>query len=116
MTHLICLVLGGIGLISMNWIVNPSMIAVAMAAVGVAWASILSMPYAILAGSLPADRMGYYMGVFNFFIVIPQIVAATILGYCTLHFFSGNTMNTITLGGVSMVFAGILSLWVKDDE
>jgi maltose/moltooligosaccharide transporter len=116
MTHLICLVLGGIGLISMNWIENPSMIALAMAAVGVAWASILSMPYAILAGSLPADRMGYFMGVFNFFIVIPQIVAATILGYCTLHFFAGNTMNTIVLGGCSMVFAGILSLWVKDDE
>ncbi|MEN9348235.1 MAG: hypothetical protein RLZZ77_1746 [Bacteroidota bacterium] len=115
-THLISLVTGGIGLISIKYIHDPNMLAVAMAAVGIAWASILSMPYAILAGSLPADRMGYYMGVFNFFIVIPQIVAATILGYCTIHWFAGNTMNTIVLGGASMVLAGVLSLWVKDDE
>jgi maltose/moltooligosaccharide transporter len=60
--------------------------------------------------------MGYFMGVFNFFIVIPQIVAATILGYLTLHFFGGNTMSTLALGGGTMIFAGLLTLWVKDDE
>lgn len=114
--HLLCLVMGGIGLISMNFIRDPKMIAVAMGFMGVAWASILSMPYAILAGALPADRMGYFMGVFNFFIVIPQIVAATILGWLTLHVFAGNTMSIIALGGCTMIFAGILTLRVNDDD
>lgn len=89
---------------------------VSMAMVDIAWASILSMPYAILAGSLPANRMGYYMGVFNFFIVIPQIVAATILGYFTMHLFEGNTLNTLAMGGASMMLAGLLTLWVKDND
>jgi maltose/moltooligosaccharide transporter len=74
------------------------------------------MPYAILAGSLPANKMGYYMGVFNFFIVIPQIVAATILGFFTMKVFGANTLYTIVLGGASMVFAGLLTLWVKDTD
>jgi maltose/moltooligosaccharide transporter len=115
-THLLCLLVGGLGLLSLEFISNPDMIMVSMAMVGVAWASILSMPYAILAGSLPANKMGYYMGVFNFFIVIPQIVAATILGFCTMYFFQGNTLHTIALGGASMVLAGLLTLWVRDDD
>jgi maltose/moltooligosaccharide transporter len=115
-THMICLLIGGIGLLSIGFIHDPAMLAVAMGMVGIAWASILSMPYAMLAGALPANRMGYFMGVFNFFIVIPQIVAATILGYLTLHFFGGNTMSTLALGGATMIFAGLLTLWVKDDE
>ncbi|MDQ2792796.1 MAG: MFS transporter [Bacteroidota bacterium] len=115
-THMLCLIIGGLGLLSLQVISNPNLIIVSMAMVGIAWASILSMPYAILAGSLPANRMGYYMGVFNFFIVIPQIVAATILGYCTMHFFHGNTLSTISLGGVSMVLAGLLTLRVDDTD
>lgn len=115
-THMICLLIGGIGLVSIKFITDPMYIAFSMGLVGIAWASILSMPYAILAGSLPSDRMGYFMGVFNFFIVIPQIVAASILGYLTLHLFGGNTLSTIVLGGVSMIFAGILTLFVKDDD
>jgi maltose/moltooligosaccharide transporter len=115
-THLICLIIGGIGLMSISWFSNPTFIAVSMAMVGIAWASILSMPYAILSGSLPANKMGYYMGVFNFFIVIPQIVAATILGFFTMKLFNANTLSTIVLGGFSMVIAGFLTLWVKDDE
>ncbi|OGX87339.1 hypothetical protein BEN47_11040 [Hymenobacter lapidarius] len=115
-THMLCLLIGGLGLLSLQLITNPDFIIVSMAMVGIAWASILSMPYAILAGSLPANRMGYYMGVFNFFIVIPQIVAATILGYCTMHFFQGNTLHTIALGGASMVLAGLLTLRVKDAD
>jgi maltose/moltooligosaccharide transporter len=116
MTHLICLVIGGVGLMSISWITNPIYIAVSMGMVGIAWASILSMPYAILSGCLPANKMGYYMGVFNFFIVIPQIVAATILGFFTMKIFNANTLNTIVLGGASMIIAGILTLWVKDDD
>jgi maltose/moltooligosaccharide transporter len=115
-THTICLVIGGLGLLSLGFISNPKMIAVCMGMVGIAWASILSMPYAMLAGALPADRMGYFMGVFNFFIVIPQIVAATILGYLVFHVFAGNTMSILALGGGTMIFAGILTLWVKDED
>ncbi|GAA4351936.1 hypothetical protein GCM10023185_11060 [Hymenobacter saemangeumensis] len=115
-THMLCLLIGGMGLLSLEFITNPDLIVVSMGLVGIAWASILSMPYAILAGSLPANRMGYYMGVFNFFIVIPQIVAATILGFCTMHLFQGNTLHTLALGGASMVLAGLLTLWVRDDD
>jgi len=115
-THMLCLIIGGIGLVSIRFIHDPSMLAVSMGAVGIAWASILSMPYAMLAGALPADKMGYFMGVFNFFIVIPQIVAATILGYFTMHLFAGNTMNTLVLGGFFMALAGLLTLRVKDED
>jgi maltose/moltooligosaccharide transporter len=115
-THMICLLVGGIGLMSISWFTDPKWIVVSMGLVGVAWASILSMPYAILSGALPANKMGYYMGVFNFFIVIPQIVAATILGFFTMKLFHANTLSTIVLGGVSMIIGGILTLWVKDDD
>jgi maltose/moltooligosaccharide transporter len=115
-THMICLILGGIGLISIYFITNPTWIIVSMSMVGIAWASILSMPYAMLSSALPAHRMGYYMGVFNFFIVIPQIVAASILGYFTMQLFQANTLNTIVLGGASMIFAGLLTLMVKDND
>jgi maltose/moltooligosaccharide transporter len=115
-THLICLVIGGLGLLSIYFITDPKMIIVSMGMVGVAWASILSMPYAMLSNALPSNKMGYYMGVFNFFIVIPQIVAAGILGYLTIHLFHANTLNTIALGGASMILAGFLTLLVKDDD
>ncbi|MBC6612965.1 MFS transporter [Hymenobacter sp. BT507] len=115
-THMLCLLLGGIGLLSLKFIPGPDWIMLSMSLVGIAWASILSMPYAILAGSLPANKMGYYMGVFNFFIVIPQIVAATLLGFFTMHLFQGNTMSTIALGGASMILAGLLTLRVKDTD
>lgn len=115
-THMLCLIIGGLGLLSLQIVSNPDLIIVSMGMVGIAWASILSMPYAMLAGSLPANKMGYYMGVFNFFIVIPQIVAATILGFCTMQFFEGNTLHTIALGGAAMVLAGFLTLLVKDND
>ncbi len=115
-THLICLVIGGLGLVSIYFISNPTYIIVSMGMVGIAWASILSMPYAMLSNALPANKMGYYMGVFNFFIVIPQIVAAGILGFFTMKLFHANTLNTVALGGVAMIVAGLLTLLVKDDE
>jgi maltose/moltooligosaccharide transporter len=115
-THMICLIIGGIGLISIYFITNPTFIIISMAMVGIAWASILSMPYAMLSNALPANKMGYYMGLFNFFIVIPQIVAAGILGYFTIHLFNANTINTIVLGGCAMILAGLLTLFVKDEE
>lgn len=115
-THMICLLIGGLGLCSIYFIQDPTLIAVSMALVGIAWASILSMPYAILSGALPANKMGYYMGVFNFFIVIPQIVAATILGFFTMKLFGANTLNTLVLGGCSMILAGVMTLFVKDED
>ena len=112
-THLICLTLGGIGLISYYFISDPSYLLISMIGVGIAWASILSMPYALLTGSLPANKMGYYMGVFNFFIVIPQIVAASILGYILVNFFDGQPIYALVVGGCSMILSGLLTLRVE---
>ncbi len=74
------------------------------------------MPYAILAGALPPSKMGYYMGVFNFFIVIPQIVAAALLGFIVGRFFGGQAIDALLIGGVSLVLAAMLTLKVKDDD
>jgi maltose/moltooligosaccharide transporter len=115
-THMISLLLGGVGLVSMFFITDPDWLLLSMVGVGIAWASILSMPYAILSGALPAKKMGVYMGIFNFFIVIPQILAATLLGFFTKTLFDGQAIYTIMLGGGSMVLAGVLVLFVKDTK
>lgn len=113
--HLICLVIGGISLASIFLITSKELLILPMIGIGIAWASILTMPYSILAGALPADKMGYYMGVFNFFVVIPQIVSGLLLGFLTQEFFDGQTVKTIMLGGFCMILAGLLTLIVKDD-
>jgi len=112
--HMSCLVIGGLSLMSLFLIHDARMLYLPMIGVGIAWASVLTMPYAILAGALPAKRMGYYMGVFNFFIVIPQICSGLLLGYFTKHFFDGHTVQTVVLGGVCMVLAGVFTLFVQD--
>ncbi|MCB9080685.1 MAG: MFS transporter [Lewinellaceae bacterium] len=116
MTHIISLLLGAAGLVSIFFVENPQLLLVSMIGIGFAWASILSMPYAILTGSLPSDKMGYYMGVFNFFIVIPQIVAASILGFLLRHFFAGNAIYAMAIGGASFVIAAIFTLFVHDKD
>jgi len=116
MTHLITLVIGGIGLISIYFISDPNLLLVSMIGVGIAWASILSMPYAMLSSILPANKMGYYMGVFNFFIVIPQIVAAGILGFLLKSFFGNISIYALIIGGISMIIAGLLCVFVQDNE
>jgi len=115
-THMLCLTAGGLGLISIYFVHDPKMLLLSMVGVGVAWASILSVPYAMLAGALPGNKMGYYMGVFNFFIVIPQVVAGLILGFFTTHFFHGESVFTLVLGGVSMIISGLLTLRVNDAD
>ena len=115
-THMLCLTAGGLGLISIYFVHDPKMLLLSMVGVGVAWASILSVPYAMLAGALPGNKMGYYMGVFNFFIVIPQVVAGLILGFFTTHFFHGESVLTLVLGGVSMIISGLLTLRVNDTD
>jgi maltose/moltooligosaccharide transporter len=114
--HAACLVAGGLGLLSIFVITNPLFLLGSMVGVGIAWASILSMPYAILTGSLPPSKMGYYMGVFNFFIVIPQIVAAAILGFFVGRFFSGEAIYALLIGGMSLVVAAMLTLRVEDQD
>ena len=113
-THMISLILGGLGLASIYLIKDPNLLIISMLGVGVAWASILSMPYAILTGSLPANKMGTYMGIFNFFIVIPQILAASILGFFTNNLFGGETIYALVLGGALMVIAAITVIFVDD--
>lgn len=113
-THLLALCAGGVGLISIYFIGDKQMLILPMLGVGIAWASILSMPYAMLSGALPAAKMGYYMGVFNFFVVIPQIVAATILGFIIKQFFNSEPIYALIIGGVSMIFAGLLTLRVNN--
>ena len=112
-THLICLVAGGLGLISFYLFKDKYLLILSMAGIGLAWSSILSMPYSMLTAALPSNKMGVYMGIFNFFIVIPQILAATLLGFFTKHLFHGNAIYTIVLGGCLMIVAALLTLRIK---
>jgi maltose/moltooligosaccharide transporter len=112
--HMVSLACGALGLLSMSVITSPTVLLLSMVGVGVAWASILSMPYAILAGALPAERMGVYMGIFNFFIVIPQIAAAGILGVLMSHVLGNDPMRAIVLGGISLGVAALATIIVND--
>lgn len=114
--HAISLVCGGLGLASFFIIKSPELLIVSEMGIGLAWASILAMPYAILAGSLPAEKTGVYMGIFNFFIVIPQIVAAGILGFFVKNLFGGESIYALLLGGASMFLAAMLTLTVEDKD
>jgi maltose/moltooligosaccharide transporter len=114
--HVICLVCGALGLFSIYFLTDPRYLLGSMVGVGIAWASILSMPYAILTGSLPPSKLGYYMGVFNFFIVIPQIVAAALLGFIVGRFFGGQAIYALLIGGASLLVAAALMLRVRDED
>jgi maltose/moltooligosaccharide transporter len=115
-THSIALVVGGLSLASIFLIKDQYALLIPFIGIGLAWASILSMPYAILTGSLPAKKMGVYMGIFNFFIVIPQILAATILGFMTRHLFGGHAIFALVFGGASMLIAAVSVLFVTDRD
>jgi maltose/moltooligosaccharide transporter len=112
--HIICLVCGGVGLVSFLLIRDPAMLLLSMVGIGIAWASILSLPYAILSGALPSGKMGVYMGIFNFFIVIPQLTAASILGAVVRDVFGGEAIYALALGGLSMGLAAIATIFVED--
>lgn len=118
-THFLALILGGFGLMSIYFVNDPSSLNLEwlpMIGVGIAWASILSMPYAMLSSVLPASKMGYFMGVFNFFIVIPQLVAASILGFLVSKYFNNEPIYALLIGGCSMIVAGLVSLTLHDNE
>ena len=112
--HMIALVCGGIGLISVYFITSKWLLFASMAGVGIAWASILSMPYVILSTAVPPARMGVYMGVFNLFIVIPQIVMSLIVPNIFNNVLGGDPRNAVVLGGISLLIAAVTVLIVRD--
>ena len=114
MTYSVGLIAGGLGLISIYFMPNENWLFLSMFGIGIAWASILAMPYAILAGSIPAKKMGVYMGIFNFFIVIPQIINAIIGGPIVKYVYGGNPIFALIISGVSLLIAAMLVVRVKD--
>jgi len=113
-THTISLLIGGLGLVSIYIMPNQYWLILSMIGVGIAWASILAMPYAILAGAIPVKKMGVYMGIFNFFIVIPQIINALIGGPIVKYFYGGDAIYALIASGVSFLIAAMLVYKVKD--
>ena len=113
-THAISLIIGGLGLISIYFVPNENWLILSMFAIGISWASILAMPYAILAGSIPPRKMGVYMGIFNFFIVLPQIINAIIGGPMVKFIYGGNPVFALLVSGVSFLIAAVLVSKVRD--
>jgi maltose/moltooligosaccharide transporter len=111
-THSLNLLAGAAGFISITLIGNPHWLLASMVGVGIAWASILSLPYALLSDSVPAEKMGLYMGIFNFFIVIPQLLAASLLGFVLKTFFGGRPIMALAIGGACFVVAALFALRV----
>lgn len=113
-SHAICLCLGALGLMSFLLIRDPKLLLIGMVGVGFAWSSILSTPYSILAGALPARKMGVYMGIFNVFIVVPQLLAATLLGLMLKTFFGNQSIFALALGALSFALAAAATFLVRD--
>lgn len=115
-THSLCLVLGALGLMSVFVIHNKYVLLFTMVGVGIAWASTLSMPYAVLAASLPPARTGVYMGIFNFFIVTPEILASLFFGWIMIHLLHNNRIYAVVAGGMFLLIAALLMQRVKDPQ
>ncbi len=113
-THSLCLLCGALGLLSVAVIHDKALLLLSMTGVGIAWASTLSMPYSVLAGSLPPEKTGVYMGIFNFFIVLPEIVASLFFGWVMLHLLHNNRLAAVIAGGVFMALAALLMQRVDD--
>lgn len=113
-THAISLIIGGIGLLSIYIMPDKNWLILSMIGVGIAWASILAMPYAILAGSISPKKMGVYMGIFNFFIVIPQIINALIGGPLVKYAYNNEAIFALMISGISFLIAAALVYIVKD--
>ena len=112
--HSLCLTCGATGLLSVALISSKYVLLLTMVGVGIAWASILAMPYAVLAGSLPADKTGVYMGIFNFFIVIPEILASVFFGWIMNHVLHNNRLAAVVAGGLFLLVAAALMQRVTD--
>ncbi len=113
-THALALIIGGLSLIFIYFAPNENWLILSMVGIGIAWASILAMPYAILAGSIPPRKMGVYMGIFNFFIVIPQIINALIGGPMVKYLYGGNPVYALVVSGISFLIAASLVARVND--
>lgn len=115
-THAFSLVMGGIGLLSIYFIEDPNMLIFSMIGIGLAWGSILAMPYAILSSSIPARKMGVYMGIFNFFITLPQIINGFFGGIIVKEIFGGQAIFALVMAGVLMIVAAVSVLYVQDKK
>jgi maltose/moltooligosaccharide transporter len=117
--HCLALLLGAVGLLGVGLCrgyENRTLLLVAIGVGGIAWASILSMPYSMLASCLPPERMGVYMGIFNFFIVLPEILSALALGYIIKHLLGGDVVLATQAGGACLAVAAILALTVPSER
>ncbi len=112
--HALCLACGGVGLISLWFVPSPAWVPLPMLGLGVAWSSILSLPYAMLVGALPAKKGGIYMGIFNMFIVLPEIIISLGLGWVMAHLFDNNRLLAVMLGGVCFIIAIPFTLRVQE--
>jgi maltose/moltooligosaccharide transporter len=115
-THMICLLCGAAGYLSFLIIRDPKLLIVSEIGIGIAWASILAMPYAILASSLPQKKLGIYMGLFNIFIVVPQLLVATVMGSIMKAFFPDQPIWTMLAAALVMTIAALAMLRVAPDE
>jgi maltose/moltooligosaccharide transporter len=115
-THAVSLMAGGLGLISIYFIHDPAWLVISMVGVGIAWASILAMPYAILGGALPAHKMGLYMGIFNFFITLPQIVNGVIGGPVVKYLYHSQAIYALVTAGVFMLLGAVSARFIDDSE
>lgn len=115
-THIVCLLAGAAGLLLMGVWTHSSLVLISMFGVGLAWASILSMPYAMLASALPKGKTGIYMGIFNFFIVIPEIIASLTFGYVMKNILHNSHVTAVMLGGVLFIIAALCTLLVRDTD
>jgi maltose/moltooligosaccharide transporter len=113
-THALALTIGGLSLISILFFSDPHLLIIPMIGIGIAWGSILAMPYAMLASSIPPRQMGVYMGLFNMSITIPQIVSGVFSGLILKYFFADNPVLCIVMAGVSMCLAAISSTFIKE--
>jgi maltose/moltooligosaccharide transporter len=117
LTHSLCLIIGALGMISVGWVHDKNMLFLSMTGVGIAWASILSMPYAMLSGSLPKNKVGIYMGIFNFFIVLPEIIASLGFGWLMKNVLNNDRMLAVQLGGGLMILAAIICyVFIKENR
>jgi len=114
MTHVMCLMAGAEGLILMNYWTGPNLVLISMIGVGIAWASILSMPYVLIASELPQRKMGLYMGIFNFFIVLPEIIASLGFGWFMKNVLENHHPSALMIGGVLFIIAAVLTLRVNE--
>jgi len=116
LTHSLCLLAGAVGLISVAFVENKYMLFGCMTGVGIAWASILSMPYAMLSGVLPENKIGVYMGIFNFFIVLPEIIASLGFGWVMKNILHNDRLAAVQIGGVLMIIAALICYFLLKER